>query len=116
HEALVLAHLPAGAPARFFLDVAPEARLGAGDQLVVCGEPQHVAALLGRADDMDPAVRWANPLRRNLRALWRTLSEVDLSVKICTGVLLFVIVASTLTLHLGWDKQSVVDAFFRTVS
>src|SRR5689334_3619056 len=39
HEALVLAHLPADAPARFFLDVVPEARLGAGDRLVVCGEP-----------------------------------------------------------------------------
>jgi Trk K+ transport system NAD-binding subunit len=116
HEALALAHLPAGAPARFFLDVAPEARLAAGDRLVVCGEPQQVAALLGSAEDIDPAVRWANPLRRNLRVLWRTLSEVDRPVKICTGVLLSVMLFSTLTLHLSWDKQSIVDAFFRTVS
>ena len=115
-QALVLAHLPADAPARFFLDVVPEARLGAGDRLVVCGEPHRVAALLGRADDLDPAVRWANPLRRNLRVLWRTLSEVDLPVRICTGVLLSVMVISTITLHLGWDKNSLVDAFFRTVS
>jgi Trk K+ transport system NAD-binding subunit len=116
HQAAVLAHVPAAAPPRLLLEVAPEARLGAGDRLVVCGEPRHVAALLGRGDDLDPSVRWANPLRRNWRAFWRTVSEVDLAVKVCTGVLLFVIAASTLTLHLGWDRDSPVDAFFRTIS
>jgi len=115
HQALVLAHVPAAASPRFLLEVAPEARLEAGDRLVVCGEPHHLAALLGQADD-DLTVRWANPLRRNVRVLWRTLSEVDLPVKICTGVLLFVIAASTLTLHLGWDRDSPADAFFRTIS
>jgi Trk K+ transport system NAD-binding subunit len=116
HQAQVLAHVPAGAAPRFLLEVVPEARLGAGDRLVVCGEPHHVAALLGRGEDLDPSVRWANPLRRNWRAFWRTLSEVDLSVKVCTGVLFFVIAASTLTLHLGWDRDAPVDAFFRTIS
>src|SRR5262249_51371317 len=116
HQAQVLAHVPGGAPARFLLDVAPHERLAAGDRLVVCGPPHQLAALLGRAADRDPTVRWANPLRRNLRVLWRTLSEVDLSVKICTGVLLLVIAGSTLTLHLSWDKQSIADAFFRTIS
>jgi Trk K+ transport system NAD-binding subunit len=116
HQSVVLAHVPADAPPRLLLDVNPEARLSAGDRLVVCGEPHHVAALLGRADDIDPVVRWANPLRRNLRVLWRTLSEIDLSVKICTAVLLFVIIGSTLTLHLGRQKSSLVDAFFLTIS
>jgi Trk K+ transport system NAD-binding subunit len=115
HEALVLAHVPAGAPARFFLDVDPGARLGAGDQLVVCGEPHAVARLLGRAEDIDPVVRWANPLRRNLRVLWRTLSEVDLAVKICGAVLFLVIAASTLTLRIFW-RESSADALFRTIS
>jgi Trk K+ transport system NAD-binding subunit len=116
HEALVLAHIPASAPARFFLDVAPEARFAAGDRLVVCGEPHAVAGLLGRAEDIDPAVRWAGPIRRNLRVLWRTLSEVDLSVKVCTGVLLFAIVASTLVLHFGRYHDSLADALFHTIS
>jgi Trk K+ transport system NAD-binding subunit len=116
HEALALAHIPAGAAARFLLDVDPAARLGAGDRLVVCGEPHAVAALLGRAEDIDPAVRWASPIRRNLRVLWRTLSEVDLSVKVCTGVLLFVIVASTLILHFGRYHDSFASAFFHTIS
>jgi Trk K+ transport system NAD-binding subunit len=111
----VLAHVPAAGAPRLLLDVVREARLEAGDRLVVCGEPHHLAALLGQADD-DFAVLWANPIRRNLRVLWRTLSEVDLAVKICTGVFLFVIAASTLTLHLGWDRDSPVDAFFRTIS
>jgi Trk K+ transport system NAD-binding subunit len=115
-QALLLAHLPANAAPRFLLDVAPEARLAAGDRLVVCGEPHHLTGLLGDTEGIDPAVRWANPLRRNLRVLWRTLSEVDLSVKVCTAVLLFVIAASTLTLHLGRERSSLVDAFFLTIS
>jgi Trk K+ transport system NAD-binding subunit len=116
HQAQVLAHVPAGGPARFLLDVSPDERLGTGDRLVVCGEPHDLAGLMGRADDIDPAVRWANPLRRNLRVLWRTLSEVDLPVKICTGIFLLVIIGSTLALHLGWQRDRLVDAFFRTIS
>ncbi len=115
-QSQVLAHVPADGGARFLLDVAPEARLAAGDRLVVCGEPHHLAGLLGDADGLEAAVLWANPLRRNLRAVWRTLSEVDLSVKVCTAVLLFVIAASTLTLHFGRERSSPVDAFFLTIS
>jgi Trk K+ transport system NAD-binding subunit len=116
HQALVLAHVPAGAPPRFLLDVSPEARLGAGDRMVLCGEPRDLAPLLGRGDEADPAVRWASFVRRNARVLWRTLSEVDLAVKVCTGVLLFVIVTSTLILHFGREKSSLPDAFFVTIS
>jgi Trk K+ transport system NAD-binding subunit len=115
-QALVVAHVPAGDAARFLLEVDAEARLAPGDRLVVCGEPHHLAELFGDADGRDPAVRWANPLRRNLRVLWRTLSEVDLPVKVCTAVLVLVIAASTLTLHLGWQRDRLVDAFFRTIS
>src|SRR5262249_55582379 len=41
---------------------------------------------------------------------------VDLPVKVCTGVLLGVILCSTLVLHLGVRKYTLVDAFFRTIS
>jgi Trk K+ transport system NAD-binding subunit len=116
HQALAVAHLPAGAAPRFFLDVDPAARLAAGDWLVVCGEPHEVAGLLGRAEDIAPGVRWANPLRRNWRAFWRTVSEVDLSVKVCTGVLLFVIITSTAILHFGRYHDSVADALYHTIS
>ncbi len=118
HQALVLAHRSAAGPVRFLREVAPEARLDADDRLVVCCEPHDLAALLGRAEDLDPAVRWGNPLRRNLRVLWRTLAEVDTSVKVCTGVLLAVIIASTITLHFSWDNEGkpVADALYRTIS
>ncbi len=115
-QALVLAHVPAGGAPRFLLDVTPEASLSVGDRLVICGEPHALTGLLGDAEGLDPAVRWANPLRRNLRVLLRTLSEVDLSVKICGAVLFLVIAASTLTLHFGREKSSLVDAFFLTIS
>jgi Trk K+ transport system NAD-binding subunit len=116
HQALAVAHQPAGAAARFFLDVDRATRLKAGDWLVVSGEPHEVAGLLGRAEDMTPGVLWANPLRRNWRVFWRTVSEVDLSVKVCTGVLLFVIVASTLILHFGRYHDSLADALYHTIS
>jgi Trk K+ transport system NAD-binding subunit len=116
HQVVALAHFPANGPARFLIDVAPEAPLAAGDRLVVCGEPRALAPLLSQGrDDADPSVRWAGFLRRNARVLWRTLSEVDLAVKVCTGLLLLVIVASTLTLRLS-IKDSAADAFFRTIS
>ncbi len=116
HQARAVAHLPAGAAARFFLDVDPTARLKAGDTLVIYGEPHEVAGLLGRAEDMAPGVLWANPLRRNWRVFWRTVSEVDLSVKVCTGVLLFVIITSTLILHFGRYHDSIADALYHTIS
>jgi Trk K+ transport system NAD-binding subunit len=116
HQAVVLAHFPGAAPARFLLDVAPEAILAAGDRLVVCGEPHALAPLLaGQGGEADPAVRWAGFLRRNARALWRTLAEVELAVKVCTGILLVVIVASTLVLRFS-IKERTADAFFRTIS
>jgi Trk K+ transport system NAD-binding subunit len=115
HQVLVLGHVPACGPARILHEVAADTLLGAGDSLVVCGEPHDVAALLGRAEDLDPAVRWASPIRRNLRALWRTLSEVDLSVKVCTAVLLAVILSSTLLLRFFW-RESYVAALSRSIS
>jgi len=118
HHAQVLAHVPARGAARFLRDVSAESLLTAGDQVVLCAEPHDLAGLLGQSDGMDPSVRWASPLRRNLRVLWRTLSEIDLAVKICTSILLIVIIASTITLHFSWDtsRKSVADAFYRTIS
>src|SRR5262249_43048131 len=61
-------------------------------------------------------VLWAGWLRRNGRMVWRTLSEVDLPVKVATGVLLCVILLSTLVFRFGTTKYSVPKAFFRSVS
>jgi Trk K+ transport system NAD-binding subunit len=65
-----------------------------------------------------PHVRWAGWLRRIGRVAWRSLAEVDLPVKICTGVLLTVIVISTIILDLtvAKHKHHLAHALFRTIS
>jgi Trk K+ transport system NAD-binding subunit len=96
--------------------VAGETPLKAGDRLVVCGTPHDLAPLLARGGDIDRDVHWAGWLRRHGRALRRTLSEIDRPVKICTGILLTVILLSTLILHLSVKKYHIADALFRTIS
>ncbi|HZT79964.1 MAG TPA: NAD(P)-binding protein, partial [Gemmataceae bacterium] len=63
-----------------------------------------------------PHLRWAGLLRRWGRTAWRALGEVDLPVKLCTGVLLGVVLASTLLFHFAMDRQGLADALFRTIS
>jgi Trk K+ transport system NAD-binding subunit len=118
HEVQVLAHLPEGGKTRFLLDVNREARLIPGDRLIVCGEPQRLAQLLGSSDDVFGKVRWAGWLRRFGRVLWRTLIEVDLAVKICGAVLAAVVVVSTIIFYLAVPKDHgrAAHALFRTIS
>jgi Trk K+ transport system NAD-binding subunit len=99
-----LALRPAVGPERFLLDVPPDARLGPGDRLVVCGPPRDLGRLLHK-DDGDAAlgVRWAGWVRRYGRTVWRTVREVDLAVLICALVLLAVVAASTLPFHFAAD-------------
>jgi Trk K+ transport system NAD-binding subunit len=114
----VLAHLPVEGPPHFLRDVEPRTPLRTGDRLVLCGETEALAPLLaGRAEDVAPHILWASWLRRNGRAAWRTLSEIDLPVKICTLVLMSVIIVSTLIFRLLVDRfSSTADAFYRTIS
>jgi Trk K+ transport system NAD-binding subunit len=116
-EVVVLAHLPAQGTDRFLLDVDLEAPLEAGDRLVVCGEPRAVAPLLsGKVEGTDPDLMWAGWLRRMGRVAWRTLAELDLAVLIAAGVLIAVLLTSTLVLHFGVTRYSFSNAFLRTVS
>jgi len=113
----VLAHILAGSGKRFFADVDPEATLVGGDRLVVCGESAAVNQLLalGESESL-PELLWAGFVRRLGRVAWRTLGEVDLPVKICTGILFSVIFVSVLIFHFSLDRDTLVDAFYRTVS
>jgi Trk K+ transport system NAD-binding subunit len=115
-EILALAHLPAGGKNRFLLEVDHEARLSAGDRLIVCGEPRRLAPLLPESEDAFSPVLWAGWLRRMSRIAFRTLGEVDLAVKICTGVLVSVVVISTLVLRFSVEKYSYPEALYRTIS
>jgi Trk K+ transport system NAD-binding subunit len=116
HDALVLAHFTGGQE-RCLVEVNSSARLETGDRLVVCGEPRSLAPLLGASADED-TIRWPwlGWVRRHLRMAWRTVAEIDLPVKICTTVLVSVIVTSTLVFHLALEKQGIADAVYRTVS
>jgi Trk K+ transport system NAD-binding subunit len=117
YDALVLAHLTAGGIERYLLEVRPDARVVAGDHLIVCGDPHKLVPLLEQVDhETATRVLWAGWMRRNGRMIWRTLSEVDLPVKVATGVLLCVILLSTLVFRFGTTKYSVPKAFFRSVS
>jgi Trk K+ transport system NAD-binding subunit len=115
-DAHVLAHVPAGGKPCFFQDLDPETRLGAGDRLVLSGDPGVLAPLLAQGDNESlPNVLWAGFVRRLGRMIWQTLAEMDLAVKICTGVLICVVVASTLVFFFG-VTPSLAHGLYRTIS
>ncbi len=116
HHAVALFHRSAGDAPRFFHEVDPETRLMPGDRLVICAHPRDAAELLsGAAEDVAPHVKWASLLRRNGRVLWRTMSEIDRAVLICTAVLLAVILISTVVLWVAVPFDSLPTALFRTI-
>jgi Trk K+ transport system NAD-binding subunit len=97
-------------------EVDPEARLIPGDRLMLCADPRTLAPLIAQVEDETlPVLLWAGKLRRWGRMLWRTLGEIDLAVKISTGVLLTVILVSTLVFYFG-VKEDVADGLYRTIS
>jgi Trk K+ transport system NAD-binding subunit len=113
---IVLAHTAAGLTAQLH-QVDPEAVLQRGDRLVLCGPADRLAPLLAAQDEESlPEILWAGLTRRLGRVLWRALREVDLPVKICTSVLIAVIVISTLVFCYGVANETPADAFYRTIS
>jgi Trk K+ transport system NAD-binding subunit len=116
-RAQVVTYAAPQGPCRYLADVAPDTHVGPGDRLVVCGSPRHLAEALDQiGEQVAPHLLWAGVLRRFGRVAWRTLSEVDLAVKICTSVLVSVVILSTLVFHYGMEKQSWADSLFRTIS
>jgi Trk K+ transport system NAD-binding subunit len=116
-RALVLSYCPRVGKASFLHSLDPETRLEVGDRLVVSGDPHSLATVLAQVEEESlPIVLWAGLTRRLGRVLWRTLSEVDLGVKICTVVLVTVIVASTLVFYFGMKNDNVADGLYRTIS
>jgi Trk K+ transport system NAD-binding subunit len=117
HEAQVVAHLPASGPPQFLQEVDSGAPLAPGDRLVLCGPPRRLAPLVAQGEQGTlPELLWAGTLRRLGRVLRRTLGEMDLAVKICTGVLFAVIAVSTLVFLFGMKDDSFADALYRTIS
>ena len=116
-DVAALAHGSADAPLRFFHEVNPATQLSAGDRLVLCGDPACLAPILAQVQEETlPELLWAGKARRLGRVLWRTFAEVDLPVKICTAVLVGVILASTVLFHLTLGRDNPADALYRTIS
>jgi Trk K+ transport system NAD-binding subunit len=117
HQAAVIAHRPAGGVSRVLHDAAGKARLAVGDQVVLCGDSRTLAPLLAQGENESlPELLWANFIRRFTRVLLRGLAQVDTSVKVCFAALLSVIVLSVLVFSLTMERDSPIDAFYRTVS
>jgi Trk K+ transport system NAD-binding subunit len=115
YELQVVAHLPASDKGRFLFDVEPKNRLGPDDRLIVCGEPHALAPLLEEESPAVLDVHWAGWLRRMGRVAFRTLAEVDVSVKVCGAVLIAVILISTLVLYEA-ASFPLHRALYRTIS
>src|SRR5205809_860997 len=117
HEVALVAHLPAGQPPRVLNDVLPDVMLAPGDRLIVCGPPEKLAPLLAGGDaDSLPQLLWANIVKRFSRVFARLVVQVEWPVKICTGIFFSVLLISMLVFHFGMKDDSLVDAFYRTIS
>jgi Trk K+ transport system NAD-binding subunit len=115
--AICLAHLPFTGWERLPGHIDNRQLLHPGDLVVVCGDPRHLTELLRRVDAGPvESLRFANYIYRLGRVAWRTLAEMDTMVLVCTIILLFVVVVSTIVLHLGVTQYTLPKALFRTVS
>jgi Trk K+ transport system NAD-binding subunit len=117
HKAAAVAHLPQGGTPRFLHEVEAAAPLAAGDRVVIYGVSEEIAPLLSQGENESlPEILWAGLVKRLGRVVWRTVAMVDLPVKICAAVLLSVILVSMLVFHYGMRNDTLVDAFYRTIS
>ncbi|MCI0681247.1 MAG: NAD-binding protein [Gemmataceae bacterium] len=113
----VVCHLRAGQPVRFLRDVDLEALVAAEDRLVVCGAPESVRALAADVDNESlPELLWAGTVKRFSRVLARGVAQVDLPLKICATIFLTVVIASVIIFRFGMKNDTIVDAFYRTIS
>lgn len=111
-----LVFIPVAGPKVFLHNIPSDTALSPGDKLVVCGLPAALSRLLERErGDLLPGVQWAGRLRSWLRTFRRTLTEVDLSVKIVTPVMFFTIFVSVLVFRYGLNLEW-GDGLYQTVS
>jgi Trk K+ transport system NAD-binding subunit len=117
HQFTPLAHLPEGKPPRFIQEVDATATLGPNDRVVIFGEPAKPTALIARGENESlPELLWGGLIRRFSRVFYRGLALIDLPVKICGGIFVGVILASMLVFHCGMKNDTLIDAFYRTIS
>ena len=117
HQFTPLAHLPAGKTPRFIQDVDTTSTLGPNDRVVIFGEPGKLTPLIARGENESlPELLWGGLIRRFSRVFYRGLALIDLPVKICGGIFVGVILASMLIFRYGMKNDTLIDAFYRTIS
>ena len=117
HGFILVAHKPAGQPVRFIQEVDSTASAGTHDRIFAFGEPTALTKLLARSENESlPELLWAGLVQRLARVFYRGLTLVDLPVKICSAIFLTTIVLSVLVFRFGMKDDSLVDAFYRTIS
>ncbi|MFO0863340.1 MAG: NAD-binding protein [Gemmataceae bacterium] len=84
-------------------------------RIAAVGPTEAIQRWVGTAGDAsEPA--WAGWIRRQFRTVRRLFGDVELPVKIAAATLAIVIVASVIVFHFGMKNDTIIDAFFRTVS
>jgi Trk K+ transport system NAD-binding subunit len=113
---LVLAHTSESKTTLLY-QVDASASIQPGDRLVLCGAPEPMARYVAKEGmETSSELLWAGLSRRLGRVIWKTLGEVDMSVKVATAVLLTVIFGSALVFNLAFDNETIPDALYRTIS
>lgn len=118
---LILAHCPASSsgsrpvPIRLWHTVTGDTRLGIGDRLIVCGSPERLELLLDTGRGELLPVRWAGRIRRLARTAYRTITAIDLPVKVGFTALFLVLFGSTLIFRFAVGS-SWADGVYETVT
>ena len=117
HQAVAVAFTPQGGTPQFIREVKADSVLAPGDRVVISGPSEPIKPLLVKEEEGSlPELLWAGTVKRLGRVVGRTLAMIDLPLKICTLILLTVIVVSMLVFHYGMKNDTLIDAFYRTIS
>jgi len=115
HEVRAVAHLHADGRREFLGEILEDARFAVGDRVAAAGSASAIELWTGN-DAASQETQWSAWLRRQGRAVARVVSEVELPVKIAFATLGVVIAASVLIFHFGMKNDTLIDAFYRTIS
>ncbi|MBX9677865.1 MAG: NAD-binding protein [Gemmataceae bacterium] len=95
--------------------ISQHASIAAGDRIAAAGPTEAIQRWLGTGGDAGEP-RWAGWIRRQARAVRRLFGDVELPVKIAASTLAIVIAVSVFVFHFGMKNDTIIDAFYRTVS
>ncbi len=117
HQVQWLGHQRENQPLALLRDVSLDAQVAERDRLIVSGPHERIEPLRAEGENVSlPELLWAGLTKRFLRVFSRVFGAIDLPVKICTGLFVGVILGSVLVFHLGMKNDTLVDAFYRTIS